>query len=330
MRVRARVLLSILSHISLNGYVIVEVCCMEWLGTSNVSSAVVIALYVLLSLLASWCAIITSHSDPGTSVEALWGSLIEKETSLVLNGEAGPSLLNDCATCESSQPPRARHCNVCDSCVFRSDHHSVWLDNCIGALNMGPYVGTLIFFGALSVLCVTVFSLRAARLPFVSISSLVLLSIAGLSSAAMGVACLWRVGIVSLLLWSGATLDEIRRAPSPWSFRPHDRGLMRNARGALGPLRWNALLWGLSNVSHMQLEWFIPRLEEAKTQTDEENFENRDAGKPGTIETAESTVPSGSDVSWYEERSKKWHTNEGAFSFVQFSSEGEQSASRYG
>lgn len=30
------------------------------------------------------------------------------------------------------KPVRANHCHVCDACVARQDHHSVWINGCIG------------------------------------------------------------------------------------------------------------------------------------------------------------------------------------------------------
>lgn len=37
-----------------------------------------------------------------------------------------------CRTCKVAKPARSKHCNICNTCVFVSDHHCVWMNNCVG------------------------------------------------------------------------------------------------------------------------------------------------------------------------------------------------------
>lgn len=40
-----------------------------------------------------------------------------------------------CASCESVAPPRSWHCNVCDICILKRDHHCMFTSCCIGHYN---------------------------------------------------------------------------------------------------------------------------------------------------------------------------------------------------
>lgn len=42
---------------------------------------------------------------------------------------------NICPKCRRYIPPRAFHCKLCQQCVAKRDHHSIWLDCCIGESN---------------------------------------------------------------------------------------------------------------------------------------------------------------------------------------------------
>ncbi|XP_061670904.1 putative palmitoyltransferase ZDHHC13 isoform X1 [Syngnathoides biaculeatus] len=83
----------------------------------------------------------------------------EKKMNVLLLAEAGcldPSIF--CTSCMIKKPVRASHCQRCDACVAKQDHHSVWTNTCIGARNHLYFVlfllslflmGVWMFYGCL-------------------------------------------------------------------------------------------------------------------------------------------------------------------------------------
>ena len=49
-----------------------------------------------------------------------------------------------CPECVVRRPPRSRHCQICNKCVEKFDHHCPWINNCIGGRNLGVFYCFLI------------------------------------------------------------------------------------------------------------------------------------------------------------------------------------------
>lgn len=45
-----------------------------------------------------------------------------------------------CTECECLRPPRAWHCNICDVCILKRDHHCTFLVNCVGYYNARYFI----------------------------------------------------------------------------------------------------------------------------------------------------------------------------------------------
>ena len=68
-----------------------------------------------------------------------------------------PSLrpTNYCGACATPKPARTTHCFRCKHCVTCYDHHSIWVNNCIGEVNRKYY-----FIAILSLLVQSVMAIR--------------------------------------------------------------------------------------------------------------------------------------------------------------------------
>lgn len=45
-----------------------------------------------------------------------------------------------CPECRLQKPERSKHCQTCNHCIARFDHHCEWLGKCIGAKNYKVYL----------------------------------------------------------------------------------------------------------------------------------------------------------------------------------------------
>lgn len=50
-----------------------------------------------------------------------------------------------CPECEVVRTERSRHCNICNRCIERFDHHCPWINNCVGIRNHGYFYLYIVF-----------------------------------------------------------------------------------------------------------------------------------------------------------------------------------------
>jgi len=87
--------------------------------------------YLFISLLSFLFFILASCKDPGYLRPQADDTLL----SLFQRNE--PYMV--CPDCVVWRPARSRHCQCCDRCVEKFDHHCPWLSTCIGARNLGVF-----------------------------------------------------------------------------------------------------------------------------------------------------------------------------------------------
>ncbi|KAL0482635.1 palmitoyltransferase ZDHHC14/18 [Acrasis kona] len=77
-----------------------------------------------------------------------------------------PTALKYCYTCHIYRPPRASHCQRCENCVEKFDHHCPWTGTCIGRRN---YASFSVFTFSAAIMCIFVMATCILHLVLVSI-----------------------------------------------------------------------------------------------------------------------------------------------------------------
>ena len=86
--------------------------------------------------------------------------------------------------------PRARHCNICDKCVSRFDHHCPWVDNCIGRGNIKRFyffiLTQLVYLLAIILACLTFFVIENNGVTWHDFSTIIAIGVALGSVTSLG------------------------------------------------------------------------------------------------------------------------------------------------
>jgi palmitoyltransferase len=65
-----------------------------------------------------------------------------------------------CPECQVIRTERSRHCNICNKCVERFDHHCPWINNCVGTRNHGFFfiyiLATIVYLSLVLFMCIKV------------------------------------------------------------------------------------------------------------------------------------------------------------------------------
>lgn len=129
---------------------------------------------IILILLSSFLLFLSGIIDPGTMVKGHPNDIKDKNEnrkpkSIKVRQLGYVSRYKICDTCYLIRPLRSNHCNTCNNCVIRFDHHCPWIGTCVGMRNYP------IFFMFLCVLnisqlftaaiCITHIALRVGKAP---------------------------------------------------------------------------------------------------------------------------------------------------------------------
>ncbi|XP_041985688.1 probable palmitoyltransferase ZDHHC24 [Aricia agestis] len=105
------------------GFVYFELCVV----LPNVSEAWSLSYFVHY-----FCAIFLLQNIIGNMIYGMFTNTSIKEKYLEPDIKSNWTL---CSVCECLRPPRAWHCNSCDICILKRDHHCTFFACCIGYFN---------------------------------------------------------------------------------------------------------------------------------------------------------------------------------------------------
>jgi palmitoyltransferase ZDHHC4 len=195
-----------------------------------------------------------------------------------------------CRTCEFAKPARSKHCSLCRACIARSDHHCIWVNNCLGRGNYKYFLALL--FSMTILLCYGAYLAQLVLMPqvrahirsyptwheleyqdstdmtgrilakgekFLDIVATAFL-VGGLSSGAVGLLAFLTaplpaglLGYHIYLVWAGMTTNESGKW-SDWAEDMHD-GLTFSAPIVNERVAKNANGWSNGDASNQNSPW---------------------------------------------------------------------------
>ncbi|CUV07135.1 unnamed protein product [Cryptosporidium hominis] len=232
--------------ILISAILIIGPCILYFISTSKwlfmQHNYLLITLSYLLFIIMTTSMVLTFLKNPGVIIPQ--SKLSNPPCSIDLQINAQIVKVKFCSNCKMIRPPRTVHCNICNHCVDRFDHHCPWVGTCIGA---GNYKLFILFISTLFLLelamllgsckMVNHFTYEASHILNLGNSTKIFVHTMNHSAGAavvIGFACFTILFSLSLLifhLYIGAmnktTYEEIKKLYSETS-NPWYSGISRN------------------------------------------------------------------------------------------------------
>lgn len=101
----------------------------------------VLGLYLFAILMLNWVCIIYYHRF----------SFVTSQHVLPKYNLPGQRDIRNCYSCAMLCPPRSKHCNLCNQCILKRDHHCFFGGCCVGFYNQRYFI-VFCFYGTLGAL----------------------------------------------------------------------------------------------------------------------------------------------------------------------------------
>lgn len=151
---------------------------------------------------------------------------------------------SQCRTCQFPKPARSKHCSVCKRCISKSDHHCIFINNCVGANNQRWFIllllttGILTVYGASLGLSIMIAKIRA-RYPGWAVWP-------GRANGGAGMTLkqyliLWSWGLQGNVGMGSVTMLTILTSPMVWGFLVYHLWLVYCGTTTNESLKWSDL-----------------------------------------------------------------------------------------
>lgn len=129
---------------------------------------------MILQLISTSLLFAAGTTDPGIIPATYFSPIVKRDfprryTSIRkkeqrifywVNDGAHLTRLKYCETCCIFRPKKSAHCNACNNCVSKFDHHCMWMGTCVGGRNYSLFMWLCISLSTSALYCFIVSIIR--------------------------------------------------------------------------------------------------------------------------------------------------------------------------